>query len=94
MQSVILPEDYNYSISHENKILEQINNNFTELAESIETLPNVVQTDYIADFESFSMDLYFSENTKKINISIFGDIITLSAGKNKIRVDSDGNVIQ
>ena len=94
-QEITIPDGYTGTISQENAIIQAINKMIMDLESRIQSLPDKVMVfdRHIADFEEYSMDIYFSENKKKANISIVEDIITVSINEVTIKIDADGNII-
>ena len=93
METISLPNDYTQSLAEENKIIDQINENFDELLSMVENMSQVEYSEFIPDFESYSIDLFFSDNKKKANIEVFEDVITVIINSQTIRIDADGNII-
>jgi len=95
LNEIILPDDYTGTITQENAIIGDINENFTELEKQISELnsTSVEFEDHIVDFEDYEIDLYFGNNKKKATISVQNEIIEVKVNGITIKIDSDGNVI-
>lgn len=95
MKEIILPDDYTGKLEQENKIIENINSNFSEIEESINLLPDKSTQfeKYVVDFEDYEIDLYFSENKTKATLSIKNENIFIKINDKTIEIDADGNII-
>jgi hypothetical protein len=95
LKEITIPDDYTGTISQENSIIVDINNNFAELEEMILSIPDeqMTFTTHIADSESYSIDIYFSENKNHVRLEVADGIISLDFGNNIVKMDADGNII-
>ncbi len=95
LEEITLPEDYNGTMEQENSIVGKINKNFIDIEKTISEISNerMYFEKHIIDFEEYEIDLYFSDNKKKITLKIDVEDIVISISGNEIRIDRDGNVV-
>ena len=95
MKEITIPSNYTGTIYQENEIIKVINENFLELEDFIQNLPDkTLEFDkHIADFEEYSIELYFSDNKKNAVIEIDGSFLKVTIGNNTTKIDFNGNVI-
>jgi len=79
-------------LKNENRIISKINDKLDECYNAIENSNGLISSNYIADFESFTIDLYFSNNGKKMTIEAFDDSINIYTGNKTVKINSDGDV--
>ena len=96
MKEITLPSGYTGTLAEENAIIGDINENFFEIEKLIQSLPDTQMNfdSHIADFEEYSIDVYFSTNKKVANITVQDDAIIVSINNIEIKIDTDGNIIQ
>jgi len=93
--NIVVRDDYNGSIVHENEIISQINNRFRELDNIVTNNPRVGSMGkYILDSEFFSIELYFAENKKKAVLTIDEEIISIFVNGKETKIDSNGDVLR
>ena len=95
-REITLPDGYTGQISEENAIIDQINSNFATVEDMINHLPDKQLSfdTHVADFEEYSLDVFFGNNKKQATITIDDNEIVVSVGETVIRIDSDGNIVQ
>ena len=95
LKEITLPDGYSGTLSQENQVISQINEALREIDYKMSNIPDDAMSfnEYIADFEKYDIDVFFSDNKKKATISIENDFITIKINGNTIMVDSDGNVV-
>ncbi len=95
MKEITLPSDYTGTLAEENDVIGIINENFLEVESMIQSLPDTQMNfdSHIADFEEYSVDIYFATNKKVANITIKDDEIIIVINNIEIKIDSDGNII-
>jgi len=94
LKEITVPDGYTGTISEENSIVSQINDNFFEIEKMILDLPDdqIVFQDHITDFEQYQIDVYFSDNKKSFKLIVDDNNIVLQFKDKEIRLDSDGNI--
>lgn len=95
LNEIILPDDYTGTIDQENTIIGKINENFTQIEESIASLESetLYFETHVVDFEEYELDIYFSTNKKKATILVQDEQIEVTINDITIKIDSDGNVV-
>ncbi len=95
MKEITLPSDYTGTLAEENNVIGIINENFLEIESMIQSLPDTQMKfdSHIADFEEYSIDVYFATNKKVANITINDNEIIVIVNDIEIKIDSDGNII-
>ena len=94
LSEITLPDDYTGTLSQENKIIGDINDNFSLIEKEILGLNDSALRfeNHIIDFEEYQIDVYFGEEKAKASISIIDGKIQIKIADKTITVDSDGNV--
>ena len=93
MQSVTLPDNYDFSVESENKVISQINDRLEEIMDLATSTRSQEYSEYIADFENYTIDLFFANTLKKAILSVSDDIISIDINGINIRIDSDGTIL-
>lgn len=95
LQEITIPSNYSGTLEQENDIVGAINKNFIEIESQISKISEdkMFFEKHIIDFEEYEIDLYFSENKVKANISIDDEYIVVKIGENTVKIDRDGNVV-
>lgn len=79
-------------IFNENNIIESINKKIDDVYNAIDKSDGLVSESYITDFESFSLNVYFSNNTKSALIEVEDDKIIININNKEIEISPDGEV--
>ena len=95
LNEITLPTSYTGSLTQENTIISEINENFTNIQKYIESIDrNKIEFhDHIVDFEEYEIDLYYSDNKNKATIVLDDDIIVVRVAGEEIRINSNGIVV-
>ena len=94
LKEITLPEDYTGTLEQENSVVEDINENFASVERMLEEKSESMNMEnYVADFEEYSIDIYFANNKKKAEISVENEVITVTINEVEIRIDADGNIV-
>ncbi len=95
LKEITIPDGYTGTISEENGIILDINNNFAEIESMIMSLPDnqISFEKHIADSENYTIELFFSDNKSHVKLEIDNDNITLVFGDKIVKLDQHGNII-